>query len=57
MYEEDSYPHRLFRLVLVVGAVSAVVFGRATLEAAALAHQLRDRGVGGRRGEWDEVAR
>jgi hypothetical protein len=45
VYEEDSYPHRLFRLVVVVGAVSAVVFGRATLEAAALAHQCSRRSV------------
>lgn len=39
VYEEDSYPHRLFRLLVVVSAVSAVVFGRITMTAAARAHQ------------------
>ena len=39
IYEEDSYPHRLFRLLVVVSAVSAVVFGRITMTAAARAHQ------------------
>jgi len=38
VYEEDSYPHRVFALDLVVSAVAAVVLGRATLTAAANAH-------------------
>lgn len=38
VYEDDSYPHRVFALDLVVSAVGAVVLGRATLTAAAKAH-------------------
>jgi len=38
VYEQDSYPHRVFALDLVVSAVAAVVVGRATLTAAARAH-------------------
>lgn len=45
LYEEDSYPHRLFRLVVVAGAVGAVVFGKATLAAAAEAHRCSRRSV------------
>jgi hypothetical protein len=39
IYEEDSYPHRLFRLLVVVSAVSVVVFGGITMTVAARAHQ------------------
>ncbi len=39
IYEEDAYPHRLFRLLVVVSAVSAVVFGRVAMTAAARTHQ------------------
>lgn len=45
VYEADSYPHRVFGLMVVVSAVSAVVFGKATLTAAALAHQCARRTV------------
>ena len=46
VYEEDSYPHRIFGLMVVVPAVSAVVFGNATHTAAARAHQCSRRTVG-----------
>jgi len=46
VYEQDSYPHRVFGLIVVVSAVSAVVFGKATHAAAALAHQCSRRTVG-----------
>lgn len=46
VYEEDSYPHRVFGLMVVVSAVSGVVFGNATLTAAGLAHQCSRRTVG-----------
>jgi hypothetical protein len=39
VYEEDFYPHRLFQLLVVVSAVSAVVFGRITMTAAAKMYQ------------------
>lgn len=39
IYEEDSYPHRLFRLLVVVSAVSAVVFGRFAMTVVAKTHQ------------------
>ena len=40
MYEPfDSYPHRVFWLQVVVSAVSAVVFNKATMTAAARARQ------------------
>lgn len=39
IYEEDSYPHRLFQLLVVVSAVSLVTFGKMTLTAAAAVHQ------------------
>ena len=45
VYEEDSYPHRVFGLTVVVSAVSAVVFGTATLTAAGEAHQCSRRSV------------
>lgn len=35
----DSYPHRTFWLAVVVSAVSAVVFNKVTMTAAARAHQ------------------
>jgi hypothetical protein len=35
----DSYPHRVFWLAVVVSAVSAVVFNKATMTAAAKTHQ------------------
>lgn len=38
VYEDDSYPHRVFALDLVVSTVGAVVLARATLTAAAKAH-------------------
>jgi hypothetical protein len=38
VYEDDSYPHRVFALDLVVSAVGAVVLAQATLTAAAKAH-------------------
>jgi len=38
VYEEDTYPHRVFALDLVVLAVSAVVLARATLTAAGQAY-------------------
>ncbi len=46
LYEADSYPHRLFGLVVVASAVGAVVFAKATLEAAALVHRCSRRSVG-----------
>jgi len=46
VYEEDSYPHRVFGLVVAVSAVSMVVFGRATHHAAARSHQCSLRTVG-----------
>lgn len=46
VYDEDSYPHRVFRLLVLVSAVSAVVVGKATLTAAAEAHQCSRRTVG-----------
>ena len=39
IYEEDSYPHRIFQLLVVVSAVTLVTFGEKTLTAAAAAHQ------------------
>ncbi len=39
IYEEDSYPHRLFQLLVVVSAVTLVTLGEKTLTAAAAAHQ------------------
>ena len=46
VYEQDAYPHRVFGLMVVVAAVSAVVFGHATHTAAGLAHQCSRRTVG-----------
>ena len=46
VYEQDSYPHRVFGLMVVVSALSAVVFGKVTHAAAALAHQCSRRTVG-----------
>jgi hypothetical protein len=46
VYEQDSYPHRVFGLKVVVSAVSVVVFGHATHAAAGLAHQCSRRTVG-----------
>mgnify|MGYP000259447161 CR=1 FL=1 len=46
LYEQDSYPHRLFGLTVVSSAVSAVVFGKATHAAAAAAHRCSRRTVG-----------
>lgn len=46
MYEQDAYPHRVFGLMVVVSAVSGVVFGNATHTAAGLAHQCSRRTVG-----------
>jgi hypothetical protein len=46
VYEQDAYPHRVFGLMVVVSAVSAVVFGHATHAAAGLAHQCSRRTVG-----------
>ncbi len=39
IYEEDSYPHRLFQLLVVVSAVTLVTLGEKTLTATAAAHQ------------------
>lgn len=46
VYEQDSYPHRVFGLAVVGCAVSMVVFGNATHSAAALVHQCSRRTVG-----------
>lgn len=46
VYEEDSYPHRVFGMAVVACTVSAVVFANATHGAAALAHQCSRRTVG-----------
>jgi len=46
VYEQDSDPHRVFGLMVVVSAVRAVVFGNATHTAAGLAHQCSRRTVG-----------
>jgi hypothetical protein len=46
VYEQDAYPHRVFGLMVVVSAVSAVVFGKLTHAAAAMSHQCSRRSVG-----------
>lgn len=46
VYEQDAYPHRVFGLMVVVSAVSVVVWGNATHTAAGLAHQCSRRTVG-----------
>lgn len=46
VYEQDAYPHRVFGLMVVVSAVSVVVFANATHAAAGLAHQCSRRTVG-----------
>lgn len=38
LYENAAYPHRFFSLDLVISAVSAVVFARATMTASGKAH-------------------
>jgi len=53
VYAEDAYPHRGFGLTLVVAAVSAVVFGGATLSGAALEHGCSRRSVAR---WWDWIA-
>ena len=39
IYEEDSYPHRVFQLVVVASAVATATIGKITLTAAAKAHR------------------
>lgn len=39
VYEEDSYPHRVFQLVVIASAVAAVAIGKVTLTAAAKVYQ------------------